>query len=108
MNQLYFISAENDTGDNFDLFVVAPDPLRAAGLWRSYYCFEEGDDWEANGVIPGIPPNALHPRYLEFARIYEFEANLENEGALQWGGTEVHCNKNFPAGHLKLVAHIEP
>lgn len=108
--KLYLITANDDDDDNFDLIVQANSIERAVELWREHWVFGEGDDGEEatwSGEIVMHVPDPLGGYYEEAARVWQIDNNPDVEGVVHWGGwTEIEPNPHYPAGRLKIVAHV--
>jgi hypothetical protein len=59
-NHLFYVRADDDNGDNRDLFVVAPTQTAASTYWRTYAREQWGLDEDVMPewvrIIPGVTP----------------------------------------------------
>lgn len=55
-NQLFFVSATTDDGDNMDLLVVGTEKAKAVHAWRKHFELDSSDKPKWVGVVPGVTP----------------------------------------------------
>lgn len=59
--KLFYVRADDEEGENLDLFVWAETHFSAAGLWAEYYGMDAGYAPDAVTEIPTTPPAAPGP-----------------------------------------------
>lgn len=99
MRKLYFVTADDEDGENFDLLLMALSLEEAWTIWRTQYEFDES--W-AGPMRSGCPVGKDST-----ARFYEVETNPGHSGPLAWSADYLIPSPHFPAGRVVLVGHIE-
>lgn len=90
INRLYQAVYTDEDGNNFDLLIVATDPVQALHLWGMYYF--DSEDLEDNTSLDGKlmivtdPSEVLIDPERELPlRIYEAPLDLSVAKAIPWG-----------------------